>query len=572
MQLIPQSLVHQRSHTEFTANDGVPYAKAGRIPFQDIALTISPNNDYEKTIWELGAVLFDARKTEFIANDSSLDLQKFEHRIRKDLLIDLWSNFCRAQALNGVAAASNAEERAIARLSANNLVEACDELIKGQDFRLSTLVAQIGGDQVMRDDVAKQINEWRDLNVLSEMTEPIRALYELLAGNACYCEGKKGPLEDRVKSFVISEHFSLDWKRAFGLRLWYTILPEEPIEAAVAKYAKDLEGYEIRKPLPPFLEKNENVLWKDENSDKREDVLWGLLKLYASSKDTYPKPSIEDIVMPHNVTGNPLDSRLSFQLYHALSLRFSSSDPLKADQLACDCAAQLESAGEWLWAIFVLLHISDDKKRQLIIQTRLSYHAPDIIDAESDTFKILTGEFKVPSSWIWEAKALYARSVTQDHVHEVQCLLHAKNWDEAHQTLCRIVGPKAIIEQDYDILNQLLQAFAEGKIHISEWTLGGQVYEDFIQVVQGNPEGHQKSSALRRLLGALPVMVQEHVGKLGLEETAAVREMSGVVAKEVTKAGSDKVSPLLLSSLFFLFPKSRISLFYTIIHPFLVIC
>ena len=470
-----------------------------------------------------------------------MDLSAFEHHIRKDLLIGLWNKICQAQSTKNLAAASNAEERAIAHLSSHNIVEACDALIQGKDYRLATLVAQIGGDRVIREDIVTQINEWRDLNVLSEMTEPVRALYELISGNACYCEGKKGPLEDRAKSFVISEQFNMDWKRSFGLRLWYSIMLEEPIEDAVRKYAEDLELHESKKPLPPFLEDSNDVFWNDKHGAKPEDVLWGLLKLYASSKVIAVKSSIADIVMPHNTVGNPLDSRLSFQLYHTLSLLFPTSDSSKADQLTYDYATELESAGEWLWAIFILLHLSNNKKRQHAIQTTLTYHASDIADHESDAFKTLTCEFKIPHSWIWEAKALYARSVTQDHIHELQYLIEAKDWDEAHETLCRIVGPKTIIEQDYTMLKQLLEAFNEGKIHISEWTLGGQVYEDFLEAIQGNPKGQQKINALRRLLGALPAMVQERVGKLGLEETVAVREMSSVVGKEVAKLRGEKV-------------------------------
>lgn len=505
-------------------------------------MSVRDDNDHEMSVWELAAILFDEQKLNFATNDSSLDPRAFEHRIRKDLLIELWDRLCQAQAMKDVAAASNSEERAIAHLSAHNIVEACDELIKGKDFRLATLIAQIGGDRAMHEDIAKQINEWRDLNVLSEMTEPIRTLYELLSGNACYCEGKKGPIEDKAKSFVISEQFNLDWKRTFGLRLWYAIMAEEPIQAAVGKYLEDLGAHETKKPLPLFLEESEHSIWKDEGSASREDVLWGLLKLYASSKGTLPEISIAGIVMPHNVTGNPLDARLSFQLYHALSLRFPTSDLSKADQLACDYAMQLESAGEWLWAIFIVLHISDDKKRQQIIQTKLAYHANDIADPDSDVFKTLTDEFKLPPSWIWEAKALHARSVTQDHVREVQCLIHAENWDEAHQTLCRIVGPQAVIAQDYATLKQLLESFAKGKIHIGEWTLGGQVYEDFLVLIQGDSEGQQKINVLRRLLSALPAMVQELAGKLSLQEKVAIREMSAIVGKEVAKSGSEKVS------------------------------
>ncbi len=381
--------------------------------------------------------------------------------------------------------------------------------------------------------------------MLSEMTEPIRALYELLAGNACVCEGKKGALEDRASTFVISERFDLDWKRAFGLRLWYAIRAEEPIEVAVQKFISDLGQHERKKPLPWFLEES---LGQDQARDTeggREDLLWGLLKLYAKSKGSSGPIKLADVIMPQNASRNPIDSRLSFQLYHALRTRFSNDrsgievSSESADQLAWDFADQLDAAGEWTWSAFVLLHLSNGEQRQRGLQSLLAHHASAIGDPASEVFKTFVEEFKIPESWIWEAKALHARSVTQDHVKEVEFLVRAKDWEEAHKTLCRIVAPRAIIEQDYATLQELLVGF-EGKQFVQDWGLGGQVYADFVQLVQGgNAPG--KSDIIRRLLGALPAMVKERPGKLGFVEMVAVQEMSGVVGKAVLE-GKEKVS------------------------------
>lgn len=504
-------------------------------------------NDREYFIWELAAILFDEPEPDTAMGGLPADKAKFEHLIRKDNLIQMWQRICQPLARKSTLEARNHEERAVAQLSANNIVQACDELLQGKDYRLAILVSQICGDRVMREDLTGQIEAWRKLNVLSEITEPIRALYELLAGNVCVCEGKKGPAEDRAKTFVLSERFNLDWKRAFGLRLWYAILSEEPIEVAVQKYAADLETHEKRKPLPWFLEDQACVLWEDPNAGQREDVLWGLLKLFTSSKTSANLP-ISPIVAPHNTAGNPVDSRLSFQLYHALSLHFpSATDNVLGDHLALDFAANLDSAGEWVWAIFILLHISNPAQRQSSIQSLLSIHAAEIIpddtSQESNAFVTLTVEFGIPEEWIWESKALHARSVSQNHVEEVQFLLLARNWEEAHTTLCRVVAPCAIIESDHDTLRQLLTSFqGEGRQQVADWGLGGGVYEDFVALVLGlevDQDGRMRRSdrsekaklaILNRLLSALPVMVQEHFGAMALDETVAIKEMSAVVA------------------------------------------
>lgn len=521
------------------SEQGTPFAKAQLTTFQEIASGVSEYTNDEVSVWELAAILFDEPMPDINFEGFSNEQQGRDHRARKDRLAHMWKRLCRPSAMKDVFSAGSPEEKALAQLSANNIVEACDELIQGKDFRLAILVAQMDGGQNMWEDMAFQINAWRDLNVLSEITDSIRALYELLSGNTCFCEGKKGPLENSAKSFVISERFNLDWRRAFGLRLWYAILAEEPLEVAVKKYAEDLEQHENRKPVPIFQDDQIANLWDDKNRELREDVLWGLLKLYAAAKGDLAMPTIADIVMPHNTSGNPLDCRLSFQLYHALSLRFPSSDTSKGDQLARDFAAQLDSTGEWMYAIFVLLHLSDPRERQHALQITLATHAHEIKDADHPLFKTLTDEFHIPISWIWEAKALYARCVTQDRVDEVWCLLLAGNWAEAHHTMCTTVAPRAIIEEDLSTLRQLLDAFRDGKRHVSDWMLGGQVYEDYVKLV--NVKGdRERAETLKRLAAALPKMVHSQPGRLGLEEVVAVKEMSGVVAQAILGENGNK--------------------------------
>ncbi len=506
-------------------------AKLQQTPFKDMASRVQPPSQYEQSVWELASILFDDQNPEAYGVPAA-HKATYDNRIRKDRLIHFWERQCQESATKAVSAAPNAEERAIAHLSANNVVEACDALVQGKDFRLATLVAQIGGDQIMRDDMTAQIAKWRELDVLSEITEPVRALYSLLAGDTCVCEGKKGQSEDRARTFVISERFNLDWKRAFGLRLFYAILAENTIEDAVVKFEHDLQSDEGKKPVPWFVEEETGALWKDPKAAQREDVLWGLLKIYAASKSALPTSSLAGILTPENITGNPIDARLSFQLYHAIAARFSAiSDPSKADYLTQTFAAQLDSAGEWYWALFSLLHLSSYRQRHLAIQRLLVRHAEAIPrDIKSDLFQTLTGVLKIPIEWIWQAKALYARSVLQDHLQEVDFLVKAQDWEEAHEVFRREVGPSAVIEQDWDTLQGVLDNFIDCKEQIAEWGMGGQVYDDYLSLTKG-VKGDEKRELLLRLLDALPLMVRG--GKRELKETVAVQEISGLVGKEV---------------------------------------
>ncbi|KAL8866127.1 MAG: hypothetical protein Q9198_009027, partial [Flavoplaca austrocitrina] len=267
--LTPSSLSLQKSRTEITVEHGIPFARTQQIPFRDLANAVGSDSPMEKSTWTLASILFDDLQHNDLARNP-----KYEHRIRKQLFSGFWALRCAASAQKAVASAPSAEERAIAHLTANDIVKACEVLIEAKDFRLATLIAQLPADSIMAEDMAGQIHEWRKLCVLSEMTEPIRALYELCAGNVGICDGKKGPVEDQARTFVISQRFGLEWERAFGLRLWYGTYAEELIEDAVRTYRDDVLSDEPIKPTPSFTQVT-----------SREDISWGLLKLFAARKD-----------------------------------------------------------------------------------------------------------------------------------------------------------------------------------------------------------------------------------------------------------------------------------------------
>ena len=537
-QLTPETFARHRTLSEISSEHGVPFAKAQPLPFHAVFLDDVSEFNHEHLVWELASILFDNYDDNH--NEGLTDAQRevFKTRIIKERLSEFWAQICQGKALDALTAAPSAEERAIAHLSMHNTVEACDALVEGKDFRLATLVAQIGGDQIIHQDMTTQINEWRNLNVLSEMSEPIRALYSLLAGATCICEGKKGPLEDRASTFALSEHFKFDWKRAFGLRLWYAIRTDDTIEEAVKKYAADLETGETTYPVPWFVEERVNLPWTDDHAVDREDLLWGLLKFFADPDNRAP---LADIVMPQNATGNPVDVRFSFELYQSFAARFpAEADPERADQLTLDFATQLEAAGQWTWALFVQLHFSDRVQRQKALQTTLAHHAADLNETDAPLQKLLLNAFKIPETWIWEAKALYARTVQEDHKKEVEYLLRAKNWNEAHKTLCQIVAPQAVIEEDYTTLRRLIDNFA-GKDKVRDWPLGGQVYEDYVRLMKG-VKGRERSPVVKRLLHALPNMIEERSGKLEFIEMVAVQEMSATVGRVVLE-DREGVSP-----------------------------
>ncbi len=490
---------------------------------------------HEKLVWELASVLFDSI-------DVPSDLQTVPNAsnlLRKDKISAFWQKLVGQASNRYVAMAKSSEEKAIACLSGHRISEACVHLLNGKDFHLATLVALIGGNERMKRSIREQLNEWQKSKVLSEFSQPVRAIYELLAGNVCVCDGTKGaPIEDRIETFIISKRFGLDWRQAFGLRLWYAIQGSDDIARAVDLFEEDLEqDKETARPQAWYVEQGISPLWDDGALDSREDLLWGLLKLYANRNT-----NLEAVIRPENSQLSPLNIRLSWQLSRALvasgKASYGDDSDEKADELTLSFAAQLTNEGNWVDATFVLLHLSSASARAKAVLDHIARHADRIGPEDGQTFVTLVQNLHIPQTWVWEAKALYMRSVQKDPRGEVECLLHAGAYEEAHRTFSREVAPTTVIERDWDTLRALLAGFKGQEASIAGWHLGGELYADYLHVIETQKKGIGKidGMVLERLLAALPAIAEDGRNASFLE-TVAVQEISGVVAKLVTEIG-----------------------------------
>lgn len=497
----------------------------------------SPSNAHEKMVWELAGILFDQVTDATGAKIAPSALRQ----ARRQKVSKFWQNIVEDASNRDVSMAHSAEDKAIAALSGHRITDACKHLLDGKNFRLATLVALIGTSDQLMQDMREQVREWRDANVLSEFTDPIRAIYELLGGNVCAVDGQKGAMENRMESFVISGKFGLDWKRAFGLRLWYAITSNEDVVEAIHAFEDDLKQDKEQPPKPWFAEQGIEALWEDPNMDKREDLLWGLLKLYADGET-----DLADVLRPENSQLSPLDFRLCWQLGQALintgKVNFGEDADDKADAATLSFASQLTSEGNWLEAVFVLLHLTKPAARSKTIQEHLARHVRLLGDDQSEDFITLTQVFKVPATWVWQAKALYMRSVKKDPKMEVVYLLRAASYAEAHKTFTKQFAPLAIIERDYESLWEMLAQFQGADGSISDWNFGGAIYRDFLELVRWVQQGKTAQcppAVVNRLMAGLPAMHESVTvrsnGEADILEVAAVADMANMVAKVVVE-------------------------------------
>ncbi|KAF2739627.1 hypothetical protein EJ04DRAFT_508511 [Polyplosphaeria fusca] len=609
----PPTLEPQKRFTSISNADEIPHAKltpmedgATTLDFEEMAKNVdisNPSGVHEQQAWQLLSILFD--ENDQTPSDMTTELFKTQsERFRKDRLSEFWQALVFDDADKHARTAIEPEEQAIAYLSGHCVPDACMALLNGMDLRLASMVAQIGGDVIMRRDIEQQIDEWRRMDMLAEMEDSVRTLYELLAGNCAQSEGHvtgAGP-ENRASTFSIARRFGLDWRRAFGLRLWYGTQVGDPIEYAVAQFADSLrDGLEDVKPVPWFVEQEVDVGWTDRDSTSREDILWGILKLYASSKLDIPV-NVEDVLSPENVSGHPLNARLSFQMFQIFKSReddememderkvglpiarigesvpksFMSSTTSQADEqaenplvelgdkLALTYAASLHTSQHWTNAVFVYEHLSSPGLREHHIRSLLTQFSNTYSLAEDDAIFQYLVDLRVPQTWMHSAAALQAQTEGDDS-RQVMHLIKAQQLDEAHEVLCRSVGPDAIISRDYDALRELLGDFVPTptssplagapptrgrprrgpKEPVSGWSQGGQIYFDYIHLLdltnhqspQSEDEDLHKeiNGLLTKLQHSLEAVAASKWKERGLQERIALSEIAGVVAGLIAK-------------------------------------
>lgn len=517
----------QLEHTNVEMDEeGIPAAYTDfSTRFRHFATSFEhKDRSFEASLWRLGVALFDEIELHVPEGASATSADRIRNMRRKAALSE-WLRHTVAGTVESEARAHIAASRRAALLfsylSGHQVERAVNAALDAGDLRLATLIAQAGSDEEVRADISEQLLTWRKEGVDAHITRDHRRIYELLSGNVLVSQGTdsritKDPI-DQVSDLAICE--GLDWKRAFGLFLWYESPYEAPLEhsferyeAQVAPNASTSAG--IAPPLPWYRESSSlgatrlrQLLQKVGGYDR--DALFELLKLYVDP--TYGlEPALNACAFgPSNV-----DARLPWHLYNLLSrvlqrrdfgdrieLGLASEDDdmqdevdgedaaakpkvqgnsARADTLASSYATQLELLGLWKWSTFILLHLELSESRETAIKALLSRNV-DKLDSERD---FLCDRLRIPESWLYETKSYEARA-RDDRYGEYQLLLKAKNWTAAHNVAALHLAPEAIIRGDHELVSVLFSPFyleVEGDPadEIAGWADGAALYVDYV--------------------------------------------------------------------------------------------
>ncbi|KDN42866.1 hypothetical protein K437DRAFT_257715 [Tilletiaria anomala UBC 951] len=495
----------QHSDIEFDDVEGVPTASAQLdVRFKDFAQHFAPNeHSHEALLWRLGQSLFDEIDLGLPA-DAPTELRSAALSLRRKAALSRWlSNAVAASVdseVRGHTAAGKTASIIFSYLTGNQLERAAMAAIDSRNLHLATLISQLPGDEEMRVDINDQLRAWREEGVDHCISADFRKLYELFSGNVTISPGTistslRGSSEP-VPDLTIAQ--TLDWKRTFGLHLWYHIPHEIPLERAVQTYenaVKNVNG--TAAPLPPYAESAKQA------SSRDRDILYHMLRLYSD-----PLYDLESVLSPRGYSESKADYRLAWQLYLLLSRVLRVRDftdrvevdeaeasrvedeegtvvdgnSATADLLTSNLAAQLELDGLTEWSAFALLHLELPASRAVALKALLGRNI-EHLTTEQECF--LVERLLIPPGWVHTARA-DAAAARNDKYTQYQLLVRAQNFVGAHEIAVRYLAPEAVVHEDHNLILALFAVFPP-EIELPGWLYGGQVLVDWVACQRNLP-------------------------------------------------------------------------------------
>lgn len=222
------------------------------------------------------------------------------------------------------------------------------------------------------------------------------------------------------------------------LHVWYLSSATASLTDALLAYERAFKSddFSAMAPTPPYTDE-----YQPERNTPVEDLRFHILKLY--SKRSHP---IECLLNPATHTVDPMDFRLSWLLLQTFkAIGYNHCSEFSDAHISTSFASQMENYGNWHWAIFVLLHIENQAKRELCVQNVLyRYITIEQNDEYLEKEDFIVNRLGVPNKWIYWAKAVRAGAMGKHHI-QADYLLRAKQWSLAHDVIMQYIAPNAVI-------------------------------------------------------------------------------------------------------------------------------
>ncbi|EDR08209.1 uncharacterized protein LACBIDRAFT_297625 [Laccaria bicolor S238N-H82] len=457
-------------------------------------------------------------------------------------------------------------DTAFTHLTGHQVEQACNAAADGGYLKLSTLISQAGGDAVFKEDARSQVEIWKNEKLTPGIGE-LGGTHNGLVGKGVWKVYRLlgGLIDDEPDAARNGDDLcaGLDWKRVFGLYLWYGTDVDATIADIVRAYEPAAQTG-VARPLPTWILEGKHPKFTSSSvgtsrldttfssasrAKEPDDPLFALIKLHAD-----PALSLSHILDPLSFAPSGLDWGIGmcWHLYVILSrvMRVRDfvdrGDPAvrksrkrktdkglvngwgssggeseeeneedgdveghspTADLLASSYAFELESWGMIQEAVFVLLHIEGSVGREKAIKALLARSAPKFDEWMT---RGIVGSLKIPMAWVDEAKAMYALD-QGDVFRAYELYTSAGLYNLAHDVAVLELAPEAVIRRDLGLLKTLFVPFDKDgrRDKIDGWIVRGKVFLDYIHIMTRLPELYDQLAEESGRHGAVPDASQQ---------------------------------------------------------------
>lgn len=504
----------QLHHTSIHTEEGIPIMTTNpQLRFRHfIVAHQKTDRSNDLNVWRLCSALYDELDLRLPKGAAPEVIERIKSVRREDSFSQWLQRTVLASVEQDLRSSSANEEtqspfRGIFKLLTGNQIErACNASIQANNYRLATLLAQCGrSDPSFKSDILQQNIVWHELRTDAYIDRDLRKIYELMSGNVTFSRGfgNKSLHVDHSDDIKIAEH--LDWKRNLGIHFWF--------QASHGNFWNAVKTYEeafskdslASPPLPWYIEKQDRSLpdtlthdWKTNPQEPIHDAMFHLIKMFVDS--TY---GLETVLEPKGFGPSPFDYRMPWHLYNVLSRVIRVRDfedreiiigdmdgddegavegnSATADILTTNYACQLSRLGLHKWAVFILLHLELPERRKAAVENYLSKNI-QLLDTDTETF--LKKTLKIPSCWIYTARAELAQYENRLY-DQYRWLIKAEKFTDAHRVVVNELAPEAVIRGDLSELKRLFEGLSSD--NVADWPSGGKIFLEYVKVVEQLP-------------------------------------------------------------------------------------
>eukprot|EP00124_Ichthyophonus_hoferi_P003923 Ihof_evm1s380 gene=Ihof_evmTU1s380 len=246
------------------------------------------------------------------------------------------------------------------------------------DYRLAMILSQSGGSLPVQAQLREQMRTWVHQGFHNSINPDRWLVYQIAAGVTSHGdELDRCTVYGEDKGEYCSLYKGLDWRRAMGVLLWYGAGPHASLDDCMELYKHSMQTACVA-PDPPYQESNRSAAKQNGGPIRPrgrgmapiDDTTYSLLDMGKLTNATAPHVAtcVEDYIHPSGYVqswveklmgASSLPAWLLCDVVGVLSSNGSSDRRAweKYQRMVVRLASELEEAGLWTWAVWVLRHL-----------------------------------------------------------------------------------------------------------------------------------------------------------------------------------------------------------------------